>query len=74
MALEDVLVEVLRHLGTSVDGRRLTVEARGHRVELDVARVSVRPPSMRPMPSTTTPPRPPTWLSPWPAWGEIGVG
>ena len=49
MALEDVLVEVLRHLGTSVDGRRLTVEARGHRVELDVARVSVRPPSMRPM-------------------------
>jgi len=64
VGLEDVVVEVLRLLGTQVDGRRLTVEARGHRVELDVARVRIRPPSMRP-PSMRSAPS-----SSWQDWAD----
>jgi hypothetical protein len=72
VGLEDVVahlvVEVLRLLGTQVDGRRLTVVARGHRVELDISRLSVRPPSMRRvMPGR----RPlPSAASAWPGWPE----
>jgi hypothetical protein len=81
VGLEDVVVEVLRLLGTQVDGRRLTVEARGHRVELDVARVRMRPPSMRP-PSMRSPsgagavvprssrPSPPSPPSSWQDWAD----
>jgi hypothetical protein len=73
MGLEDVIVEVLGLLGTPVDGRRLTVAARGHRVELDVARVSVRPPSIRAITAPPLPPMPRSW-SEWaasmPGWTD----
>jgi hypothetical protein len=73
VGLEDVVVEVLRLLGTAVDGRRLTIAARGHRVELDVAGVSVRPPSVRPVApaAASPPPASPSWpgLS-WSAWAD----
>lgn len=65
MGLEDIVVEVLRLLGTQVDGRRLTVVARGHRVELDVARLSIRPPSMRRVVPA------PRSLPPATAWPEL---
>ena len=73
MGLEDVVVEVLRLLGTQVDGRRLTVEARGHRVELDVARVRIRPPSMRsPRVRSAPSSRSPSSRSPssWQDWAD----
>jgi hypothetical protein len=45
VALADVVVEVFRLLGTPGEGRHLTLQARGHEVNLAVAHVDVRPPS-----------------------------